>query len=154
MNINKRKSINIINRKARYEYTLDKSFIAGIQLIGSEIKSIREMNVNIVDSYCYFVNNELFVKNIYIDMYKYSHAFTDDKYDPVRERKLLLNREELNKIRKKIEIKGYTIVPIRLFINEKGKAKLEISTAKGKKMYDKKQTIKQRDLERDSKRIF
>lgn len=145
-----KQKLNIVNRKARYEYQLDKSYTAGIQLTGSEIKSIRQSNVNINDAYCYFKGNELFVKNMYIG--EYEQAFAGQQHEPRRERKLLLNREELDKIKKKLDTKGFTIVTIRLFLNNKGWAKLEVSTAKGKKLVDKRNTIKERDIDRESQR--
>ena len=143
---------NIVNRKARYEYHLDKTFVAGLQLLGSEIKSIREHDVNINDAYCYFKGNELYVKNMYIK--EYDQAYKGQNHEPRRERKLLLNRSELDKIKKKLETKGYTIVALKLFINKKGWAKLEIALGKGKKLYDKKDAIQKREEEINVRRKY
>jgi len=142
--------IHIVNRKARYDYNLEKSIVAGIKLLGSEIKSIRDGNVNINNAYCYFIGNELFVKNMHIK--EYEQAYIGQNHEPIRERKLLLNRIELDKLKKKIEIKGYTIVPLKLFINKKGWAKLEIALAKGKNTVDKRETIKKRDITKTENR--
>ena len=145
-----KQKINILNRKARYEYQLEKSFVAGIELTGSEIKSIRLSNANINEAYCYFKGNELFVKDMYIA--EYEQAFTGQQHEPKRDRKLLLNREELDKIKKKLDTKGYTVVATKLFLNGKGWAKLEIHLGKGKKLVDKRNTIKERDIDRESAR--
>jgi SsrA-binding protein len=142
--------INIKNRKASFEYQFIATFVAGISLVGTEIKSIRNNQANISDAHCVFVNEELFVKNLHIAEYN-SGGYTN--HEPKRDRKLLLNRQELNKMQGKVKEKGNSIVPIRLFINEKGKAKLEIVLAKGKKIYDKRESIKEKDLNRDLDRI-
>ena len=118
-------------------------------LLGTEIKSIRNNQANLSDAYCVFVDDELFVRNLHIAEYN-SAGYTN--HMPKRERKLLLNRQELNKILAKVKEKGNTVVPIRLFINEKGKSKLEIALAKGKKIYDKRESIKAKDLKRDMQR--
>jgi len=138
--------INIKNRKASFEYQFIDTFIAGISLLGTEIKSIRDNKANISDAYCIFIENELFVKKLHIDEYSNGGAFN---HTPKRERKLLLNKQELNKMRGKVTEKGNSIIPIRLFINEKGKAKLEIALAKGKKIYDKRESIKIKDQKRE-----
>ena len=138
--------INIKNRKASFEYQFITTFVAGISLVGTEIKSIRNNQANISDAHCVFVNNELFVKNLHIAEYN-SGGYTN--HEPKRDRKLLLNRQELNKMIGKVKEKGNSIIPIRLFINEKGKAKLEIALAKGKKIYDKRESIKEKDQKRD-----
>jgi SsrA-binding protein len=143
-------SINIVNRKARYEFQVGETYTAGLQLMGSEIKSIRENNANLNEAYCYFKGNELFVKDMFIA--EYEQAYKDKQHEPKRDRKLLLNRNELDKIKKKVETKGFTVVALRLFINKKGLAKLEIAVAKGKKLVDKRNTIKDRDLKRESAR--
>ena len=118
-------------------------------LLGTEIKSIRNNQANLSDAYCVFVDDELFVRNLHIAEYN-SAGYTN--HMPKRERKLLLNRQELNKMLAKVKVKGNTVVPIRLFINEKGKSKLEIALAKGKKIYDKRESIKAKDLKRDMQR--
>ena len=141
--------VNIKNRKASYEYQFIDKYIAGIMLLGTEIKSIRNNQANLSDAHCVFVDDELFVRNLHIAEYN-SGGYAN--HAPKRERKLLLNRQELNKMLGKVKEKGNTIVPIRLFINEKGKAKLEIALAKGKKIYDKRESIKAKDLKRDMDR--
>ena len=140
--------INIKNRKASFEYKFITNFVAGISLLGTEIKSIRSNKANISDAYCVFLDNELYVRNLHIAEYPNGGYLN---HEPKRVRKLLLNRHELNKILVKVKEKGNSIIPIRLFINEKGIAKLEIALAKGKKLYDKRESIKQKDLERDIK---
>lgn len=142
--------INIKNRKASFEYQFIDTFVAGISLVGTEIKSIRNNKANISDAYCVFIENELFVKNLHISEYPNGGYIN---HEPKRERKLLLNRQELNKMLVKIKKKGNSIIPIRLFINKKGKAKLEIVLAKGKKIYDKRESIKEKDQKRDVDRI-
>ena len=142
--------INIKNRKASFEYQFIDTFVAGISLVGTEIKSIRNNKANISDAYCVFIDNELFVKNLHIAEYPNGGYIN---HEPKRERKLLLTRQELNKMLGKVKGKGNSIIPIRLFINEKGKAKLEIALAKGKKIYDKRESIKEKDQKRDLDRI-
>ena len=142
--------VNIKNRKASFEYQFIDKFVAGIMLVGTEIKSIRNNKANISDAHCVFVDNELYVKNLHIKVYN-SGGYTN--HEPKRDRKLLLNRKELNKMQGKVKEKGNSIIPIRFFINEKGKAKLEIVLAKGKKIYDKRDSIKEKDLKRDMDRI-
>ena len=138
--------INIKNRKASFEYQFIDKYVAGIMLLGTEIKSIRNNQANISDAHCVFMEEELFVKNLHIA--EYSHGGKSN-HEPKRARKLLLNRQELNKMIGKVKEKGMSIIPIRLFINDKGKAKLEIALAKGKKVYDKRESIKEKDLKRD-----
>ncbi|WP_025742133.1 SsrA-binding protein SmpB [Aquimarina pacifica] len=147
MNQNK---INIQNRKAKFEYEFLDKYTAGIKLVGTEIKAIREGKANIAESFCEFSNNELFVINMHIE--EYSHA-TYFNHSPKSERKLLLNKKELKKLEKEVKNSGLTIIPTRLFINENGLAKLNIVLAKGKKMYDKRETIKDRDNKRTLDRI-
>jgi SsrA-binding protein len=125
--------------------------VAGLVLKGTEIKSIREGKAGLSDSYCFFKNDELFVKNLHIAEYSEASFY---QHEALRERKLLLNRQELNKLSKKIKDQGLTIVPKKLFINEKGYAKLEIALAKGKKLFDKRDDIKKRDVEREMNRKF
>ena len=143
-------NINIRNRQASYEYELLDKYVAGIVLTGTEIKSIREGKVNLQDGYCYFNNGELFVKGINITPYSQG---THYNHDATRERKLLLKRTELRKIEGKVDEKGLTLVPTRLFLNERGLAKLEIALAKGKKLHDKRDSIKERDAKRELDRL-
>ena len=137
--------IAIKNRKAEYQYFLLTSYTAGIVLTGTEIKSIRAGRANITDAYCSFINNELWVHNMNISEY------ADGSYNnhqPKRDRKLLLNRKELRKLTIKLNERGFTIIPTLLWINENGYAKLDISLAKGKKLYDKRESIKEKDERR------
>ena len=148
----KKNNILIDNRKANYNYFLLEEYVAGIALIGCEVKSIRNRDVNMSDSYCTFVGNELIIKNMHISPYKNS-GFTYKDYDPKRDRKLLLTKRELRKLQKDVQIKGHTITPVNLYINDKGLVKLTIAMAKGKHTYDKSQAIKKRDLDREMKNI-
>ena len=148
----KKNNILIDNRKANYNYFLLEEYVAGIALIGCEVKSIRNRDVNMSDSYCTFVGNELIIKNMHISPYKNS-GFTYKDYDPKRDRKLLLTKRELRKLQKDVQAKGYTIVPVNLYTNDKGLVKLTVAMAKGKHTYDKSQTIKERDLDREMKNI-
>ncbi|MFO0356467.1 MAG: SsrA-binding protein SmpB [Sphingobacteriaceae bacterium] len=138
--------INIENRRAKFDYQFLETFTAGLVLKGTEIKSIREGKANLNESYCYFKNNELYIKNMHITEYSEASFYN---HEPMRERKLLLNKQELNKLLKKVKDLGLTIIPIRLFINDKGFAKLDIALSKGKKMFDKREDIKKRDIERE-----
>ncbi len=142
--------INIRNKRATFEYELIEKFIAGIILQGTEIKSIRMGKVNFGDSYCSFLQNELYIYEFHISLYDKG---THYNHEPKRERKLLLSKKELKRLKNKSEEKGFTIVPIRLFINERGYAKMEIALARGKKLYDKRESIKQKDLKRDMERL-
>jgi SsrA-binding protein len=142
--------INIRNKQAGYEYELLDKYIAGIVLKGTEIKSIREGKVNLQDGYCYFNNGELFAKAISINTYSQGTHFN---HELTRERKLLLKKSELAKIEGRIEEKGLTLVPIRLFINERGYAKLEIAIGRGKKLHDKRDSIKEKDIKRELSRV-
>ena len=143
------KTISIKNKKAYFEYFLLEEYTAGIQLTGTEIKSIREGKVSFVDSFCSFKDNELFVHNLHIAEYSMG---THYNHDPKRDRKLLLTARELRKLLNKTKEKGLTIIPVLLFINEKGYAKLTISLAKGKHSYDKRETIKKKDVQREMDR--
>lgn len=143
--------MEIKNRQAYFEYHIDDKYIAGMVLKGTEVKSLREGKASFNDSYCIFQKEELWIRSFHIS--EYSHG-TANNHDPVRERKLLLNKRELKKLAEKIKEKGYTVVPLRLFFNEKNLAKLEIGLAKGKKLHDKRETIKQRDTEREMKRYL
>ena len=137
--------IRIVNKKAKFEYYLHDHYVAGIVLSGSEIKSIRNNKVSIKESFCKFIKDELFIINMNIQKYEFSNS---EHYNPKRERKLLLNKKELRKIKKTVDQKGNSIVPTKLFINEKGYAKIEISTATGKKLYDKRQALKEKDIKK------
>ena len=142
--------INIKNKKAYYDYEIVEKLFAGIQLAGTEIKSIRQGKVSLADSYCYFVNNELWLTGVRISEYDQGSY---NNHDPYRDRKLLLNRKELNKLEKKTREKGFTIMALRLFIGNSGYAKIEIGLARGKKQYDKRDAIKQKDMKRDMDRL-
>jgi SsrA-binding protein len=141
--------IEIKNKRAYYEYFITDEITAGIMLTGTEIKSIRSGKANIADAYCTFVNNELFIRNMYIAEYTYGSY---NAHEPRRDRKLLLTARELGKYHNKIKDKGLTIIPLRIYINEKGLAKLDIALAKGKKLYDKRASIKDKDVKRDMER--
>ena len=144
-------TINIKNKKARFEYEILDKYTAGIKLAGTEIKSIREGKASIAESFCEFQEDELFVINMTIQ--EYSHA-TYFNHNPKSSRKLLLNRRELNKLHKEVRNSGLTIVPLRLFINDRGLAKMQIALAKGKKLYDKRQVKRKRDWNRERARYF
>ncbi|WP_372754634.1 SsrA-binding protein SmpB [Mariniflexile sp.] len=145
------KKINIQNKKARFLYEILDTYTAGIVLTGTEIKSIRNSKASIAESFCEFnAKGELFVINATIEEYAFGNYYN---HRPKAERKLLLNRKELKKLHKEVQSSGLTIIPLRLFINEKGFAKLDIALAKGKKLYDKRETIKDRDNKRDLDRI-
>ena len=145
------KRINIQNKKARFEYEFLDQFTAGIVLTGTEIKSIRNSKASIAESFCEFnENGELFAVNMYIEEYAFGTRFN---HRPRGSRKLLLNRRELNKLHKQVKNSGLTIVPLKLFINDKGFAKMSIALARGKKLYDKRQTLIDRDNKRNLDRI-
>ena len=148
MNQKKEKIISN-NKKAYYSYSISTTFLSGIQLKGSEIKSIRAGQVNISESFCITSNNELWIKNMDIKKYQFCH---NSEYNSTRERKLLLNRLEINKIQKQLNEKGMSLVPLKLLVNEKGFAKIEIGLGKGKKLYDKRETLKQRDAKLEIER--
>ena len=143
-------SINIKNKKASFSYEFIDRFIAGIKLTGTEIKSIREGKANLIDTYCYFLEHELYVRGLNISEYKFG---THYNHEPRRDRKLLLTRRELNKLERKVTEKGLTIIALRLFITESGWAKLEIALAKGKQEFDKREDIKKKDISRDMDRL-
>lgn len=144
------KKINIKNRKASFEYTFLDKYVAGMSLTGTEIKSIRQGKVNMQDSFCFFKKGELWTKQMHISPYENG---THYNHETDRERKLLLQKRELRKLETKSQEQGVTIVPIRMFINDKGLAKLEIALAKGKKLYDKRESIKERDTKREMARM-
>lgn len=135
-------SINIKNKKAYFEFHILDTFTAGIKLLGTEIKSIRESKVNINDAFCSFVDNILYVRNMHVAEYSHGSFYN---HEAKRDRALLLNKKELDKLKTKIEEKGFTIVPLKIFIGERGFAKMEIGLAQGKKIYDKRETMKDRD---------
>ncbi len=141
--------INIKNKKAAFSYHLFEKFTVGIVLKGTEIKSIRAGKASLVDSYCTLTGGELFVKNLHIAEYSYGNQFN---HEPKRERKLLMTKRELKKIAHKVKDVGITIIPTLLFINEKGYAKLEIALAKGKKAFDKRETLKKDEMKREIER--
>lgn len=143
--------MEIKNRSAYFEYFIDDKFTAGLVLLGTEVKSLRAGRASFNDSYCIFLNNELFIRSLHIA--EYSHG-TVNNHDPVRERKLLLTKREIKKLESRIKEKGYTVIPLRIYFTEKNLAKIEIGLAKGKKLYDKRETIKQRDTEREMKRYI
>ena len=141
--------MEIKNRSAYHEYFFDNKYVAGIVLTGTEVKSLRAGKVSFNDSYCIIHKGEIFLKSLHIA--EYSHG-TVNNHDPVRDRKLLLQKREINKIDAKLKEKGYTLVPLLIFFNEKNLIKVEIGLGKGKKLHDKRETIKKRDVEREMKR--
>ncbi|MGB2758455.1 MULTISPECIES: SsrA-binding protein SmpB [Maribacter] len=144
-------TINIKNKRARFEYELLDTFTAGIVLAGTEIKAIREGRASISESFCEFnEREELFVINMQIDEYSHASHFN---HKPKAERKLLLQKRELKKLSKEVKTSGLTIVPLRVFLNDRGLAKMQIALAKGKKLYDKRESIKDRDNKRDLDRV-
>ena len=144
-------SVNIENRKAKFDYQILETLTAGIALKGTEIKSIRAGKAGLADSYCLFKNNELYIRNLHISEYENASFYN---HEPMRERKLLLNKHEIDKWQRKVKEQGLTIVPTRLFLSEKGFAKLNLALAKGKKAFDKRDDIKKRDIERELQRKF
>ncbi|MFC3812305.1 SsrA-binding protein SmpB [Lacihabitans lacunae] len=143
------KKIDIPNKKAKFEYAFIDTYLAGMVLTGTEIKSIRLGKVNISDAFCIFKEDGLYVKNLNISKYEQG---THYNHEPLRDRKLLLTKKELKKLASKLTDKGLTIIPTRLYINETGLAKLDIALAKGKKLFDKRDSIKERDVSRDLER--
>lgn len=142
-------NVNIKNRKASFEYEFLEKFVSGIVLQGTEIKSIKEGKASLQEAYCYLSKGEMFIKGMHIAVYEQGTVYN---HDPLRERKLLLNRQELHRIEKKSQEKGLTIIPFRLFISKRGYAKLEIALAKGKKIHDKRDSIKEKDVKRELER--
>jgi len=144
-----KKNIEIVNKKATFEFHFLQRFEAGISLTGTEVKSIRLGNANLKDAYCSFTGSELFVRNLFISEYKFGNIFN---HESRRDRKLLLRKSELSKLDKKVKEKGFTIIPYRIFLNERGFIKIEIALAQGKKSFDKRISIKEKDLQRDMDR--
>jgi SsrA-binding protein len=142
------KNVHIKNRKASFDYQFLDKYIAGIVLTGTEIKSIRQSQVVLGDAFCFFKDGELWVKQMHVAPYENG---THYNHEPTRERKLLLNKKELRKIEKKLAEKGLAVVPTRLFINDRGLAKLEVAVSRGKKLYDKRESMKERDSKRELK---
>lgn len=147
---NKNKKIEIVNRKAKFEYQFISELEAGLILSGTEIKSIRAGEANIKEGYCLFLRGELFIRNMFVAEYKYG---THNNHEVRRDRKLLLKKIEIKKLARKVKEKGMTIVPYKLFINDRGFAKLDIALATGKRQYDKRATMKERDNKRELDRI-
>lgn len=144
------KKIEIVNRKASFEYHFLAEYEAGIMLTGTEIKSIREANANLKEAFCTFKSDGLYIRNMFIAEYKYG---TIHNHETKRTRKLLLKKQELKKLQRKVKEKGLTIVPYKLYLSERGLAKLDIRLAQGKKSYDKRQSIKERDNKREMDRV-
>ena len=142
--------MEIRNRSAYYEYQIDDKYDAGIVLTGTEVKALRSGKASFNDSYCIFQGEELFVRSLHISEYELG---TYNNHNPTRERKLLLNKKELRKIQGKIKEKGFTIIPLKIFFAESGKAKMQIGLARGKKLHDKRESIKQRDADRELRRM-
>ena len=140
------KNVNIRNKRATFDYEILEEYIAGIVLVGTEIKSLRLGKASLVDSYCYFERGELWIRNVNIAEYTWG---TCNNHVPKRDRKLLLNRKELNKLQRSLQDRGLTVVGLRLFINDKGLAKVAIGLARGRKSYDKREYIKENDAKRE-----
>lgn len=145
------RNVSIKNRRATFDYEIIERYISGLVLVGSEIKSIRLGKAGLVDSYCFFINDELWIKGMYIAEYFYA---TYNNHKERRDRKLLLSKRELGKLKNAVKTPGITIIPIKLFINERGYAKLEIGVARGKKLFDKRASIKEREDKRAMDRAF
>ena len=141
--------MEIKNRSAFHEYFFDNKYVAGVVLTGTEVKSLRAGKASFNDSYCIIHKGEIWLKSLHIA--EYSHG-TVNNHDPIRDRKLLLQKREINKIEGKLKEKGYTLIPLRIFFNEKNLIKVEIGLGKGKKLHDKRETLKKRDIEREMKR--
>lgn len=147
----KTSDIHIVNRKASHDYFFVQSWEAGIKLVGTEVKSIRNGQANLTDAYCYLKDGEMYVKNIHISPYKQAGYAN---HEPKRDRKLLLKKSELSKIFSKTKEKGTTLIPLKIYFNENGFAKLEIALARGKKLFDKRDTIKQNEVKREIDRAM
>lgn len=142
---------SISNRSAYHEFFIEDTYVAGMVLAGTEVKSLREGKASFNDSYCLFHKGELWIKSLYIA--EYTHG-TDNNHIATRDRKLLLNKREMDKIQAKIKEKGYTLIPLKIFFNEKSLAKMEIGLAKGKKLHDKRETLKAKDSQREMQRYL
>lgn len=142
--------IKIRNKKATFLYEIVETYTAGVQLLGTEIKSIRGGKASLTESYCAFIGNEIFIKNMNIAEYELGGYVN---HEPRRDRKLLLNRQEINKLEKKIKERGFALIPLSLFTNGKGLVKIDIALARGKRQFDKRQDIKQKDAKRDLDRL-
>jgi SsrA-binding protein len=143
--------LNIRNKRATFEFEISDTYVAGLILHGSEIKSVRDGKISMNDAYCLFRDDELWIKNLNISEFKQATIW---QHEPLRIRKLLLNKKEIKKLHAKVKERGFTIVPLRLFLNERGFAKIEIALARGKKIYDKRQSIKERDEKRNMDRVM
>lgn len=146
----KTNEIEIVNRKAKYEYHFDSTYEAGIMLMGTEVKAIRSGQANLSDAYCVFEDGELYIRSVFISEYKFANQFN---HETRRTRKLLLKRQELRKLEKKVKERGFTIIPYRLYMNDRNYVKVEIALGQGKKSYDKRNSIKDKDTKRDMDRI-
>lgn len=142
--------VNIRNKRASFEFEFIETFVAGLQLTGTEVKSIRQSKASISEAYCYFNRNELFIKNMHIAEYGFGNRFN---HETRRERKLLLTKKELHKLERKLKEQGYTVIPTHLFLTDSGWAKIKIALARGKKLHDKRNSIKEKDMKRDMERI-
>jgi SsrA-binding protein len=147
----KQQNINIKNKRAYFEYEILEKFVAGIQLVGTEIKSVRSGKASLGEAYCRFTRQELFVVNMNISEYDFGNI---NNHEARRDRKLLLNKKELEKLQKKTKESGLTIIPLKMFMNDHGLAKLEIALAKGKKTHDKRENLKEKDAKRDMDRAM
>jgi SsrA-binding protein len=146
-----KQNIEIKNRRAGFEYILVETFVAGIQLLGTEVKSVRDGKVNIADAFCFFKKDELYVRNLNIAVYDHGNI---NNHEPLRIRKLLMKGRELKRLAVKVKERGFSIIPIRMFFNEKNICKIEIALAKGKKAFDKRETIKAKENKRELARVM
>ena len=149
-NVNFSKTVNIVNRKARYEYEFIDKYMAGIVLTGTEVKSVRESKVNLQHAFCFIKKDGVYIKEMHISPYTQASHYN---HDATRDRRLLLKKNEINKLSSKSQEKGLTIVPTRLFINDRGLVKIEIALAKGKKLHDKRESIREKDQKRELDRL-
>jgi len=147
----KEQNVHIKNKRAYFDFHIDDKFVAGIKLLGTEIKSIRQGKANLTDSFCTFINDNLYVRNLHISEYSHGSFYN---HETKRDRALLLQKKELKKLLSKTEEKGFTIVPLTIFINDRGFAKLEIGLAQGKKTFDKRETMKERDSKIEMDRVM
>ncbi len=147
----KEQSVHIKNKRAYFDFNIDDKYVAGIKLLGTEIKSIRQGKANMTDSFCTFINGILYVRNLHISEYSHGSFFN---HEAKRDRALLLQKKELKKLLSKTEEKGFTIVPLTIFINDRGFAKIEIGLAQGKKSFDKRETMKERDSKIEMDRVM